>query len=569
MNVQTGETLDGRYVLLTEIGHGGMGVVYKAKHLQFDKFVAIKMLSAKLIGDKTQLLRFRREAKILAGLVHPNIVAVQAFGCSDDSTPYIVMELVEGDSLMDFRPADDAERYKVGLRIFEQVCEALTFIHSQGIIHRDIKPPNIIVTKDENGEANAKLIDFGTGRLFDLTSTDQRLTETGVIVGSPPYMGPEQWTGTAADERSDIYALGCVMYEYFTGQKYIQADNLPGILAAHLQTDPDESLHGVKVLDNEAQIKAMIGKSLQRDPAERYQSAAELATDLRLIQSGGRVAVKPRTANSHQAKPKTKLPSGVTLSLVIALSVGAGAWISLDQLHRQSQARKRTTVNDSHNRMDTLFERIYFHGKEMSSGMTGSKGLRTLGENCLEFNQLAANNPPEWATPAQRVFVQWQLARTHRLLENDAAATDAYAAAIALLPLPSGRQTNQERNMLSYVDMPTACFDYAASCLRSHTHLADAQKKCKMAVNFYAMTQGRLRADLTEKHRRYEWSLGLYSLVCRANNDTKGESQAIQTLASLLQSKYEETKAEARKHTTSLIGYCDSKVKERYGVSHW
>ena len=196
-----GTTLQNRYRLDAELGHGGMGTVYRAHDTLLDRDVAIKLLNDTGLGTEGRA-RLLREAQAVAKLNHPNIVSVYDAG-EVDSTPFIVMELVEGSSLRECPPPTLDET----LRIAQQLCAALDHAHTHGIVHRDLKPENVIVV-----EGRAKLMDFGLARTFD-----SRLTTEGMIVGTVSYLAPEQALGQAIDGRTDLYALGVMLYELTDG----------------------------------------------------------------------------------------------------------------------------------------------------------------------------------------------------------------------------------------------------------------------------------------------------------------------------------------------------------------
>lgn len=245
------------------IGRGGMGAVYRARQTDLDREVAVKVLPEDLAKDPTFVERFRREARALARLDHPNIVRVFGSGVADGLC-YIVMELVDGVTLreaIDQKTIDSA----AALRIVPLICEALAFAHSAGVVHRDIKPENILLGRG----GTVKVADFGLAKLSDADAAETLLTATGVHMGTLRYMAPEQLDGQTADHRADIYALGVVFYELLTGR--VPMGHFP----------PPSATPGV-----DPRIDAVVTRTLQRDPAERYQAASDIRTDLDRIISG-------------------------------------------------------------------------------------------------------------------------------------------------------------------------------------------------------------------------------------------------------------------------------------------
>src|SRR6516225_7404877 len=234
----------GAYDIVSLIGQGGMGEVYKARDSRLNRDVAIKVLPADVAADHDRLTRFEREAQVLASLNHPNIA--QIHGVDDSSgTPALVMELVEGPTLAD-RIAKGPIPLDEALPIAKQIAEALEAAHEQGIIHRDLKPANIKV----RGDGTVKVLDFGLAKAFDpVASTagnattsptlSPHATQAGLILGTAAYMAPEQARGKAVDKRADIWAFGCVLYETLTSRRAFEGDDLSIMLASVLTKEPE------------------------------------------------------------------------------------------------------------------------------------------------------------------------------------------------------------------------------------------------------------------------------------------------------------------------------------------
>src|ERR1700730_1643617 len=233
----------GPYEIVAPLGAGGMGEVYRARDTKLNRDVAIKVLLPAVASDPDRLARFSREAQVLASLNHPNIAQIHGLEESD-GVRALVMELIEGPTLAD-RIANGAIPLDEALRIAEQIALALEAAHEQGIVHRDLKPANIKLRPD----GRVKVLDFGlakavwgTGASQDfsqLTTVTRLETVIGHIVGSPPYMSPEQARGQEVDERTDIWAFGCVLYELLTGRAAFQGEMLADTIAAVLALEPD------------------------------------------------------------------------------------------------------------------------------------------------------------------------------------------------------------------------------------------------------------------------------------------------------------------------------------------
>ena len=233
------KTIGDKYEVLSLIGTGGMGSVYKVKDKSLGKFFAIKILNANLIQNAESVRRFKQEAQAASRLDHANLVAVYDYGVGDDSQPFIVMDYVDGISLASIIAKDGAMDVPRALDIFVQIADAINYAHQEGVIHRDIKPGNIIIEHKDDGNDYVKIIDFGIAKvLYAESAATQELTQTGEVFGSPLYMSPEQGQGKTLDARTDIYAIGCVMYETLTGKPPFSGANPIQTILKHINDDP-------------------------------------------------------------------------------------------------------------------------------------------------------------------------------------------------------------------------------------------------------------------------------------------------------------------------------------------
>lgn len=216
-----GTKIADKYEVLEVLGGGGMGVVYKAKHLLMHRTVAIKMLLPEVVASETALARFQQEAQAASSLSHPNILTVFDFGQTTDGKPYLVMDFLEGKSLAEILQDEDYLPVERAVPIFIQISAGLAHAHGKGVIHRDLKPANIMLVNFEGTGDFVKIVDFGIAKMLPRPGEDGQpveLTHTGQIFGSPLYMSPEQCRGTGLDARSDIYSLGCVLYRVMSGE---------------------------------------------------------------------------------------------------------------------------------------------------------------------------------------------------------------------------------------------------------------------------------------------------------------------------------------------------------------
>ncbi|CAN5351799.1 hypothetical protein BH11CYA1_BH11CYA1_13600 [soil metagenome] len=274
-NYKNGRTPIGeRYEIDGVLGRGGMGIVYKAKHVLMNRPVAIKMLHPEFAEDDNVVARFQAEAQTLSQLSHPNLVSVFDFGVTADKEPYMVMDFHSGQSLDSYMDAKGRLNTEIGLSIFKQVLSGLSVVHRAGIVHRDIKPGNMIISLE--AKPQVKIVDFGIAKNPSTQKERLKITNTGEVVGTPRYMSPEQCTGKELDARSDIYALGCVMYECFSGKPAFDGDSFYELVRRHLN-EPPSSLPffqpGVSLPQGLVEI---IFKALEKNPENRYQSAEEM-----------------------------------------------------------------------------------------------------------------------------------------------------------------------------------------------------------------------------------------------------------------------------------------------------
>jgi serine/threonine-protein kinase len=277
----------GKYEIKERLGRGGMAEVYRGYHANLDREVAIKVLHAFLADDPEFKSRFEREAQNVAKLKHPNIVQVYDFEYdADGESYYMVMELVDGPTLKD-RLADMASRgehlsLEESLRIVREAASALAYAHSRSMIHRDVKPANLMIDQDDR----VVLTDFGIAKIV----TGAQFTASGGMVGTPAYMAPEQGLGEAGDERSDLYSLGIILFQLVTGKLPYDADTPLAIILKHLNA-PIPSVRALNPDVPEA-VERIITKSIAKDPADRYQTAADMIEDLSRAERGEAVQAK-------------------------------------------------------------------------------------------------------------------------------------------------------------------------------------------------------------------------------------------------------------------------------------
>lgn len=353
-----GQVLADRYELVQILGRGGMGTVYKAKQLQMDRIVAIKVLQSDLAEDPLATSRFLREAKSASKISHPNVVQLIDFGNASDGAPFLVMEYLQGQTLDEAISSNRQLSFARALPIFQQVCEALHAAHSRGIIHRDLKPGNIMLV-EENGVADiVKVVDFGLAKAANTGDESQRLTQTGEVFGSPVYMSPEQCLGRQIDPRSDVYALGIVMYETLTGRLPLSGNNVAETIAKHL-TETAEPFRVIRPdLTLPSHIEQIIFQAMSKEAGERQSSMIEVRDQLTgdasipsLRKNGSRSLARDgsdKQEYDNSGKSKT-IPIAIALSLTGLLSVAGLAATGMFIFQSIKQSDKSNEALQIHN----------------------------------------------------------------------------------------------------------------------------------------------------------------------------------------------------------------------------
>ncbi|GGK54778.1 Stk1 family PASTA domain-containing Ser/Thr kinase [Nocardia camponoti] len=291
----TPKNLSSRYELGEIIGFGGMSEVHKARDLRLSRDVAIKVLRADLARDPTFYLRFKREAQNAAALNHPAIVAVYDTGeatVDNGPLPYIVMEYVEGDTLRDIVRSKGPIPPRKAMEIIADVCAALDFSHKAGIVHRDVKPANVMI----NRAGAVKVMDFGIARA--IADAANPMTQTSAVIGTAQYLSPEQARGETVDARSDVYSLGCVLFEVLTGQPPFIGDSPLAVAYQHVKEDPP--LPSTVNPNVPRELDSVILKAMAKNPANRYQTAAEMRADLIRV-LGGQKPIAPVVMSPDEA----------------------------------------------------------------------------------------------------------------------------------------------------------------------------------------------------------------------------------------------------------------------------
>jgi eukaryotic-like serine/threonine-protein kinase len=279
-----GRVVEGQFRITRLLGRGSMGAVYESEHLRGGARFAIKVLSAKMGRAGDLEARFEREARASGLLQHPNIVEVKAYGRLDDSVPYLVMELVDGPALGEVLERGALAPARA-LVIARQILSAVGYAHSLGLVHRDLKPDNVMLGKGPGGVEQVKILDFGivklVGELAAAEVGSEQLTQTGVVFGTPTYMAPEQALARELDGRADVYAIGCILFEMLLGRPPFQGRDAMEILRQQVSVKPPTlACAGLQASACTPALEELVAKALAKKPEKRFGQAGEMIAAL-------------------------------------------------------------------------------------------------------------------------------------------------------------------------------------------------------------------------------------------------------------------------------------------------
>jgi protein kinase-like protein len=283
-----GQVVADRYHVIKKLGEGGMGQVYLAEHVKMGRRSAIKVMNPSMVHDPDAVARFNREAANASRITHPNVCAIYDFGETPDGIIYLAMEFIEGEPLTDLLEREGALAVPRAVGIFGQVADALQAAHDLGIVHRDLKPDNIMLARRRDGGDLVKVVDFGIAKAVGGDESGQKVTKTGLVVGTPEFMSPEQLSGDKLDGRSDLYSLALVLYRTLTGKLPFEASTVQETMIKRLTDDPAKLAETRPDLSFPSGLQGVLDTALARSPVDRYQTVAKFASDIAAVTGVGR-----------------------------------------------------------------------------------------------------------------------------------------------------------------------------------------------------------------------------------------------------------------------------------------
>ncbi len=357
-----GRVIADRYLVLAPLGEGGMGRVYLGEHVKMNRQCAIKVMNPSLVNDTESLQRFAREASNAARILHPNVAAVFDYG-EMDKIVYLVMEFVDGEPLSTIIAREGALEPRRAIEIARQIADGLQAAHELGIVHRDLKPDNVILARTRSGKEVPKVVDFGIAKALSESPQDA-LTRSGLVIGTPEYMSPEQLLGDPVDARADIYSLGCIVYQMLTGAAAFAGDTREQMIRRRLHEAPPHVRDVEPTLPG--RLDTLIVHMLARSPDDRLASAAEVRDQLdpalalggwdpRVITAPTPFRSTPADGLDESSQPTQPIPRQRTATrsivtgaiMLVALAIAAVALYTMQQKRGQVAATSTKTTADT------------------------------------------------------------------------------------------------------------------------------------------------------------------------------------------------------------------------------
>jgi serine/threonine protein kinase len=335
-----GQVVADRYHVMQKLGEGGMGRVYLAEHVKMGRRSAIKVMNPSMVHDPDAIARFNREASNASRISHPNVCAIYDFGETSDGLIFLAMEFIDGEPLTDLLERQGALPLPRATNIFLQTADALQAAHDLGIVHRDLKPDNIMLTKGRGSADTVKVVDFGIAKAVGGDASGQKVTKTGLVMGTPEFMSPEQLSGDTVDGRSDLYSLALVFFRMLSGKLPFEATTVQEAMIKRLTEEPAKLTEARPDLSFPPGLQPAFDTALARTPAERYQTVAKFAGDVAAVTGRPVTRSVPATEAKTElidtptirtaAPPaRSKRPVLVVAATLVVILASGGAWMVL------------------------------------------------------------------------------------------------------------------------------------------------------------------------------------------------------------------------------------------------
>lgn len=376
--LQPGTVLKKRFEILRELGSGGMAIVYLATDRELNRSVAIKLLHLFVMSDEDSRMRFEREAQILSRLTNRHLPQLYSSGFLVDDVPFLVFEYIDGVALNEEIRKHEKLPWKRALQLAIQIANAMQYVHDNGVIHRDLKPRNLMLL---NGNVDfIKVLDFGLAKAVNL-SIGSTITSTGALIGTPQYMSPEQCKGIASDEAADIYALGCIIYEMLSGSPPFNSSEFVSLIRKHEKEQPPLVSSKMGELDIPKNIDAVVLKALEKEPGKRYRSMSEFADALAKCIHGSTQEFDAREVSALQvSSKKTAFP---ILLIAITLIALLGVFASIHLKNKQDVSDKLGALSSPADRLLDEFDRKVVLNKGMEKNLVHIRNQYNLSQDLL------------------------------------------------------------------------------------------------------------------------------------------------------------------------------------------
>ena len=380
-NDMLGRTIGGKYQIIDMVGEGGMSVVYKARQFPINKIVALKMLLRHLSSDPISSQRFLQEAKAAGQISHPNIVSVLDYGRDEKNHPYLVMDFLEGQSLADLLKQRGRLPYEEAIPLFTQVCDGLAAAHAHNVIHRDMKPSNIVIQAQGNGEKTARIVDFGIAKVIDAET--QALTKTGEVFGSPLYMSPEQCEGVPLDSRSDIYSLGVVFFETLSGVRPFAGKTALETMWMHTEQIAPSLQKVAEGASIPLTLENIVFKMMEKDREKRYANVSEIKKELLQLAAGDSKALSGNlqyVGRELSRKSKVLVAISVCLLLITLAGLFSYPYACAAVAKQQFEQGKEALKNNDFSAAESLLRSSVDLNHRANDRKSEGRGLKLLAQ---------------------------------------------------------------------------------------------------------------------------------------------------------------------------------------------